>query len=75
MKINLDRAKVLRILRQPSAIQIMIDQKQENYVEYFGYLGTMITIDAKCIRKIKFRIATAKIAFNKNKNLFVSQLG
>jgi hypothetical protein len=75
MKMNLDKAKVLRISRQPSVIQIMIDQKQADYGEYFGYLGTMITIDARCIREIKSRIATAKTAFNKNKNLFVSQLG
>jgi len=75
MKMNLDKVKVLRISRQPSAIQIMIDQKQADYVAYFGYLGTMITIDAICICKIKSRIATSKTAFNKNKNLFVSQLG
>jgi hypothetical protein len=71
---NLDKAKVLRISRQPSAIQIVIDQKQPEYVEYFSYLGTMITNDASCISEIKSRIGIAKTAFNNNNNLFVSQL-
>jgi hypothetical protein len=70
MEMNLDKVKILRI----SAIQIMIDQKQPEYVEYFSYLGTMITNDARCVSEIKSRIAMEKTAFNKNKNLFVSQL-
>jgi hypothetical protein len=74
MEMNLDKAKVLRISRQPAAIQIMKDQKEPEYVEYFSYLGTMITNDASCMREIKSRIAMAKTAFNKRKNLFVSQL-
>jgi len=74
MEINLDKSKVLRISRQPSAIQIMIDQKQPEYAEYFSYLGNTITNDARCIHEIKSRFAMAKTAFKKNKNLFVSQL-
>jgi hypothetical protein len=34
----------------------------------------MITSDARCTREIKYRIAMAKAAFNKNKNLFISKL-
>jgi hypothetical protein len=42
-------------------------------VEYFNYLGSMVTNDARCTREIKTRIAMAKAAFNKN-NLFTSKL-
>jgi hypothetical protein len=60
--------------RQPSPMKIMIDQKQLENVEYFNYLGSMITSDARCTREIKSRIAMAKTAFNKKKNLFTSKL-
>jgi hypothetical protein len=56
-------------------MKIMIDQKQLENVEYFNYLGSMITNDARwCTCKIKSRIAMAKAAFNKKKNLFTSKL-
>jgi hypothetical protein len=42
-------------------------------VEYFNYLGSVITNDARCTREIKSRIAMAKAAFNK-KTLFTSKL-
>jgi len=43
----------------------MIDQKQLENVEYFDCLGSMITDDAKCVRGIKYKIATAKSALTK----------
>jgi hypothetical protein len=52
----------------------MIDEKQLANVEYFNYLGSMITNDARCTREIKSRIAMAKAAFNKKRNLFTSKL-
>ena len=51
----------------------MMHQKLEN-VEYFNYSGSMITNDARCIRKIKSRIVMAKAAFSRMKNLFTSKL-
>jgi hypothetical protein len=42
-------------------------------VEYFNYLGSLLTSDARCTREIKFRTATAKAAFKK-KTLFTSKL-
>jgi hypothetical protein len=42
----------------------MTDQKQLENVEYFNYLGSTITNDVKCTRKIKSRIATTKAAVN-----------
>ena len=55
-------------------MKIMIDQKQMENVEYLYYLGSMITNGARCTREIKSRIAMAKRAFKKKKNLFTSKL-
>jgi hypothetical protein len=52
----------------------MIDQKQLENVEYFKYLGSILTNDGRCACEIKSRIAMAKSAFNKKKNLFTSKL-
>jgi hypothetical protein len=60
MEINMEKTKVMRITRQPSPIKIMIEQKQLENVEYFNYLGSMITNDARCTREIKYRIAMEK---------------
>jgi hypothetical protein len=38
----------------------MIDKKQPENVEYFNYLGRMITSDARCVREIKSRIDVEK---------------
>jgi hypothetical protein len=62
MEMNVEKTKVLRISRQPSPIQ-MIDQKQLENVEYFNYLGIMITGDARFTHEIKYRIAMTKAAF------------
>jgi hypothetical protein len=68
------KSKVIRISRQPSPVQIMIDQKQLEKVEYMNYLGSTITNDARCAYEIKSRIAMSKAAFNKKKSLFTSKL-
>ena len=39
------KIKIVRILRQPSAVQIMIDNKQSENVDYFTSLGSMVTDD------------------------------
>jgi hypothetical protein len=52
----------------------MMDPKQPENVEYFDYLGSMITDVARCTREIKYRIAMAKAAFNKKKTFFTSKL-
>ena len=64
----------MRISRQPSPVTITIDQKQLENVEYFKYLGSMLTEDGRCTCEIKSRIAMAKAAFNKKKNLLTSKL-
>ena len=52
----------------------LIDQKQTKNVEYFNYVGSMITNDARCKRGIKSKIALAKAALNKKKTLFTNKL-
>jgi len=44
---NVEKVNVMRILTQPSRIQIMMDQKQPDNVEFSSYLGSIITNDAK----------------------------
>jgi hypothetical protein len=70
---NVEKNKVMRISRQPSAIQIKIDQIQQEDVEYFNCLGNLIINDAKCTREIISSFTTTKAAFNK-KILFASKL-
>jgi hypothetical protein len=62
------------IPRQPSLVQIKTDRKQQESVEYFKYLGSIITNDAECKQGIKSRIAKRKAAFNNN-DFFISKLG
>jgi hypothetical protein len=64
MEKNVENTKEKRISRPLSLAQIIIAQKQQN-VEYFKYLGSMITNDVKRTREIKSGIGMAKAAFNK----------
>jgi len=45
MEMNVEKTKEMRISIQLSLIQIMLHQKQQENVEYFSYLGNMITSD------------------------------
>ena len=64
----------MRISIQPFPVKSMIDQKQLQNVEYFKYLGSMLTNDVRCTCEIKCRIAMAKAAFNKNRVLLTNTL-
>ena len=74
MEINVEKTKVMRISRQTSPVKIVINQTQLESVECFKYLGSMLTDGGRCTGEIKCRIAMAKAAFNKKKNLFTSTL-
>jgi hypothetical protein len=67
------KAEIMRIWKEPSPAQIMMDQKQLDNVKYFNYSGSMITNDARCTHEIKSRIAMGKAPFNKEKILFTSK--
>ena len=70
----MQKAKVNGISRQPFSVDVMTNQKQLENVEYFNYLGNMITNDARCTLEIKFKTAMAKAAFNKKMIIFTSKL-
>jgi len=69
-----EKTKVMRILRQPFPVKIMIGQKQLENVESLQYLGSILTDDGRCTCEIKCRIAMAKAAFNEKRTLFTSTL-
>ena len=48
----------------------MTDQKQLENVEFFKYLGSILTNDGRCNCEVKCRIAMAEAAFNKKRDLF-----
>jgi hypothetical protein len=64
---NDKKTRVVTISRKPSAVRTMIGQKQLENVEYFSYLSTLVTNDARCTREIQSRIAMTKAALNKKK--------
>jgi len=45
MEMNVEKTKVMRISRQPFPVKIMIDQKQQENVESFKYLCSILTND------------------------------
>jgi len=52
MQMNVEKTKVMRISRQPSKMQVGIDKKQPENVEYLNYLGSMVN-DARYTREIR----------------------
>jgi len=66
----------MRISRQPSAIQIVINKKEKppKVVEYFNYLCIVIIYNVRRTREIKSRISAAEAAFNSKKTFFTSLL-
>jgi hypothetical protein len=72
---NAEKSKVMRISRQSFPVQILLDQKQLENLEYLNYLCSVITKDARCTRELRSSIALAKPSFNKKKkNPFISEL-
>jgi len=74
MEMNVEKTKVMRISIQPFPVKIILDQKQLENVEYFKYLGSILTNNVRCTCEIKCRIAMVKAAFNKKRALFTSTL-
>jgi hypothetical protein len=53
------KTKVMRISRQPSTIQIVVDKTQLENVKYFSYFGSLIS-DIRGIREITSKVSMAK---------------
>ena len=64
----------MEIPKQSSPVEINKGQEQPERVDYFKYLGSVITNDAGCRREIKSRINMATVAFNKNNKFFTIKL-
>jgi len=73
METNVQKAKVMRISIQ-FPVKIMMDQKQQENVVSFKYLGSILTNEGRCTCEIKRRTAMAKAAFNKKRALFTGTL-
>jgi len=54
------KTKVMGLSRQPSLLQIIIDQKQLENMEYFNNLRSKIPNDARCTNAFKSRTAVVK---------------
>jgi hypothetical protein len=74
MEMNVENTKLMRISRKPLPVNIMIHQKHLENAESFKYLDSILTNDGRCTCEIKRRIAMAKAAFNKKRDLFTSTL-
>ena len=57
--------------RQPSPVQMMMDKKQFENVEFLNCSGTLKTDDARYTSEIKSRIVMAQTAFIKKKAFFL----
>jgi hypothetical protein len=60
IQMNVETTKVLRISRQPSLRQIMVDQKQLKNVEYSSYLGSVMINTLRCTCVIISKITMEK---------------
>ncbi|CAF1496207.1 unnamed protein product [Didymodactylos carnosus] len=80
MKINVKKTKVMRVCRKGSKkeggnpVNITIDGQVVEQVNQFRYLGSLISDDGTCLAEIKSRIAMAKKAFNKRRELLTKRM-
>jgi hypothetical protein len=76
MEMNVEETEVMRMLRNPSPVKNMIDQKQQENMDYLrvNSLVSMITNDARCTREIESRITMAKQHSPRRKLLLQVQL-
>src|SRR5579862_6053758 len=65
MKINIKKTKTILV----SKSNIVINGQLVEQVNKFQYLGSMMTEDGRCTTEVKRRIAMAKDAFSKRKEL------
>ena len=80
MKINVMKTKVMRVCRNGSdqeggnVLKIMIDGEVIEQVKHFRYLGSLISEDGTCEAEIQGRIAMAKDAFNRRRELLTKHM-
>ena len=75
MKINVRKTQTMIVSRKKgSIVSIEIDGLKVEQVAKFKYLGAWITDDAKCDLELRDRIAVAKEAFSKRRELLTKGL-
>ena len=74
MEINGDKCKVMLISREEGRVRIVVDGQELEQVDYFKYLGSILTRDGECTKEIRARIAQAKVAFNRKRTLMTGNL-
>ena len=60
--------------RKGRKLRIVVNGKELESVTQFCYLGSMVTEDCRCECEVRRRIALAKEAFNKKKDLMCGSL-
>ena len=76
MKINVQKTKTMVVTHKVGGVKvnIKIDGQSIEQVKCFKYLGSNITEDGRSLVDVKSRIALAKDAFNKRKELLTKGL-
>jgi hypothetical protein len=75
MKVNVKKTKVMRVSREGGGeMKIVIEGSIVEQVSNFKYLGSYITDNGRCEVEIKTRIALAKDAFMKRKELLTKRM-
>jgi hypothetical protein len=74
MKINVKKTKSVVVSRDEGRAVNLVITGQVEQVKTFKYLGAVITEKGVCVEEVKARIAMAKVAFNKSKELLTKGL-
>src|SRR5215470_9981515 len=75
MKINVKKTKVMKVSRNGGGeVNIYIEGQRVEQTDKFKYLGSWLTDDGRCELEVKCRIAMAKEAFGKRKELLTRSL-
>src|SRR6266516_925172 len=75
MKINVQKTKTMVVSWDGGGVvNITIDGQRIEQVKGFKYLGSVITEDGRSHNDVKIRIAIAKDAFNKRKEILMKRM-
>ena len=74
MKININKMNTMVIRRKPKKINMRIKDESVKQGDSFKYLGCNISSNMNCCQEVKQRIAVAKEAFNRKRNIFYGPL-
>ena len=75
MKINIGKTKAMRVSRnRGGSVSIHIENQEVEQVDKFKYLGSVVTDDGRSENEIKIRIAMAKEAFMRRRELLTKRM-